>query len=185
LARLKKEQEELERSIAELNMFSTSQNASYFTRQQSFAVANARRPIPTLSVPPGRRGSSSGDGELGFSNEAISSSGVSSIAAFAPKSGSYRSEFSLSNFPSPPLMTFRMSSFYPGPAERNSTLIASAKASTSSDSRSSGSQGTAVRASFVRKKRPMAVPEFSKEKEAAERPTIGNPQTLAGEETEF
>lgn len=181
LARLKKEQEELERSIAELNVFSTSQDASYFARQPDFAVTSVRRPMPTLSVPPRRRGSSSGDGEPCFSMEAISSSGVSSTAAFAPKSGSYRSEFSLSNFPSPPLLTFRASSYDPDSSERISVIIATTKASTPSDTRSSSSQGTTPRAPFVRKKRPMTV-QFSKEE--AER-TVGNLQTLAGEETEF
>jgi len=179
LARLKKEQEELERSIAELNMFSSSQNASYFSRQRSFAVASSR---PTLSVPP-RRTSSSGGGEPSFINEAMSSSGVSSTAAFAPKSGSYRSEFSLSNFPSPPVLTFRPSSYYPDPAERSSIIIAAAKASNSSGTPSPGSQGTAGRAPFVRKKRPRVIPQSSKE--GAEPTTVGNPRPLAGEETDL
>ena len=183
LARLKKEQEELERSIAELNMFSTSQNAVYFAQQQGLAGASARRPMPTLSVPPRRRGSSSGDGEPGFNNEAISSSGVSSTAVFAPKSGSYRSEFSLSYFPSPPILTFRASSYDPDFSERNSTIVATAKAPTSSGTPSSSSQGTTAIAPFVRKKRPMTVPELSKEE--VERATVGNPRTPAGEETVF
>ena len=156
LARLKKEQEELERSIAELNMFSSSQTALYLSREQDFTVASTGRPMPTLSIPPGRGGSGSGDGEPSFINEAISSSGVSSIAAFVPKSGSYKSEFSLSNFPSPPVLTFRASSFDPNSSERNSMTI---KASTSSDTPSSGSQGAATRASEGRvEERPAGVP---------------------------
>ena len=192
LARLKKEQEELDRSIAELNMLSVSQNASYFARLQNSAAASTRRPMPTLIVPPTRRGSGSGDGEHIFVNEAISSSGVSSSGAFMPKSGSYKSEFSLSNFPSPPLMTFRASSYYPDSAERNS-IFGAAKASTSSSTPSSSSQGTVARAPFVRKKRPVTVsvsntivPEAGKDKDKdAEPSTVGTPQPLAGEEREF
>lgn len=184
LARLKKEQEELERSIAELNRF--SQNALYFSRQQDFTADSAGRPMPTLSIPSGRRVSGNGDGEPSFINTAISSSGVSSIAAFVPKSGSYRSEFSLSNFPSPPVLTFRMSGYDPDSTERNSmTVAAAAKASTSSGTPSSSDQSTVTKAQVVRKKRPMMVPELNKEE--AERPTeervAGVPSTFRASRT--
>lgn len=183
MERLRKEQEELDRSIAELNMFSSSQNASYFPPQQS-----GGRPTITLKVPPGGRESASGDGDQGFGNEPISSSGVSSSGAFMPKSGSYRSEFSLSNFPSPPHITFRMSSYYPDLTARNSINTAIANAAASLGSPSSGSQDTVARAPFVRNKRPMTVsisntivPEVGKDKEE-EKVTL---QAPAGEETEF
>ena len=191
LERLKKEQEELDRSIAELNMFSSSQNPSYFTQQQNLPVASGRPLRPTLTVPSGPRRSSNGDGEQGSVNGAISSS-VSSSGAFALKSGSYKSEFSLSNFPSPPAVTYRASSYYPDPAERNSIFMAATKASTSSGT---SSQDTAARAPFVRKMRPMTVsvsstivPELSKDTGkpgVAETSTVDTRQTLAGEQTEF
>ena len=202
LARLKKEQEELDRSIAELNMFSSSQNPSYFAQQQNLATGSRRPQRPTLTVPSGPRRSSNGDGEQSFINEAFSSSGVSSSGAMILKSGSYKSDFSLSHFPSPPIVTFRASSYYADPAERerNSILMTAAKASTSSGTSSSGS-GTAANVSSARKKREMTVsasntiiPEVNKDmgsekdkesEKVAEPSTVATPQTRAGEETVF
>ena len=189
LASLRKEQEELEQRIAELNILSSSQNDSYFAQQQYLAVATARQTMTTLKVP-GGRGSGSGDGDQGSINEAISSSGVSSSGhgGFMPKSGSYRSEFSLSNFPSPPPVTFRKSTYYTDPTGRNSIITTAAKAMTFSES----SQDTVTRAPFVRKKRPSTafvsntiVPKDKEKEEEAKRPTASTSRTPGGEEMEF
>jgi hypothetical protein len=198
LARLRKEQEELDRSIAELGNFASSHNDSYFTRQQYLAGARARRPLPTLKIPD--RGSGCGDGQHGFCSEAISSSGVSNTChgTIVPKSPSHRSEFSISYFPSPPTATSLGSGYDNGSTERTPVITVAANAPASSlEASSSGPQGAAAKAPPVRKKRPLpisvssylvpgGVNEEEKEKEQqADWPTTSIPQAPPGEEVEF